>query len=103
AVTVDEARFLETLEGEDYREAVRDLLQLCRALDLRFEWGTRGTSIRLPNQDRTEPLSVGWLFPSTGGWMGLRDLNLGIDPGSAAQVPSLAEALAWYTEQVGAL
>jgi hypothetical protein len=94
--TTDEDRFLASVVDELYREALRELLEVCRGLSLRFEWGTMGTSIRLPTADRAEPLSIGWLFPSVAGWMGLRDLNLGYDPASATATPSVQPALEQY-------
>ena len=100
----DEARFVEAIEDEGYRAAVKELLEVCRGLGLRFEWGTRGTSIRLATSDRAEPISVGWLFPpGVSGWLGLRDLTLGFDTASGVQVPSALPALEQYVSQVGAL
>ncbi len=80
ASTVDEERFLAAIGDDRYRQALRELLEACRGLDLRFGWGTVGTSIRVPTRDRAESLTIGWLFPGGGrGWMGLSDLNLGFD------------------------
>jgi|SRR5581483_5454252 len=98
--TTDESRFLESVTDVKYRDALRELLEVCRGLGLRFEWGTKGTSIRLPTADRAEPLSIGWLFPSIAGWMGLRDLNLGYDPSSARNTPSALPALEAYVTTV---
>jgi hypothetical protein len=103
-VYIDEARFLEGIDDGRYRQVLRELLDVCRGLDLRFAWGTTGTSIRLPTADGPLPLTVGWLFPSGGrGWMGLSDLNLGFDTTSAAKSPRVDTALEAYLAQVAAV
>jgi hypothetical protein len=99
--SIDESRFLEGILDDTYREALRELLEACRGLGLRFEWGTVGTSIRLPTTDRSEPLTIAWLFPSGGsGWMGLSNLNFGYDPSSAEKTPSVRAALDVYVDAV---
>jgi hypothetical protein len=73
AGSMDESRFLDSILDEEYKNALQEILEACRGLGLRFEWGTVGTSIRVPTPDRAEPLTIGWLFPSGGlGWMGLQ-------------------------------
>jgi hypothetical protein len=100
----NEVRFLEGIEEDAYRDALRELLDGCRGLDLRFEWGSVGTSIRLPTPDRPEPLTIAWLFPPGAvGWMSLSDLNLGFDPSSAEKTPSVSDALDKYLEKVALL
>jgi hypothetical protein len=95
---------LEQIENGAYREALQELLEVCRGLGLRFSWGTAGTSIRVPISSRKNPLSVAWLFPpGVSGWMGLLDLTLGFDSNSAGETPSLASALEDYVEKVAAL
>ena len=97
----NEAQFLERIENDDYRDALQELLEVRRGLGLRIEWGAVGTSIRLPTPDRSEPLTIAWLFPpGVSGWQGLIDLNLGFDPWSAAQTPSVASALENYLKEV---
>jgi hypothetical protein len=67
-VTVNEVQFLEQIGDDAYREALREFLDFCHGLGLRFSWGTAGTSIRVPIPNRKNPLSVAWLFPP-GGWV----------------------------------
>ena len=100
AVNVSETVFLASLPNDQYRETMRDLMQLWRILGLRFDWGTTGTSLRLPIPERSEPLSVGWIFPGISSWYGLRDFNLGFDPSSASRFPNLSTTLEWYFQRV---
>lgn len=101
---ISEGQFLNGLTDDEYRDALREFFELCRGLGLRFEWGSAGTSIRLQTSDRTEPLTIAWLFPPKKlGWMGLRDLTLGFDPMSAERTPSARGALDRYSEAVGNL
>lgn len=46
--------------------ALHDLLDFCRELDLRFEWGAIGTSIRVKTPFKDEPISIAWVFPDGG-------------------------------------
>lgn len=102
-VALDEQRFLDEVDG-DYHDDLEQLFDTCRALDLRFEWGSKGTSIRLSTPDRAEPLSIAWVFPPGGvGWMGLTDLTLGYDFESAKATPSVASALESYVGKVGTI
>jgi hypothetical protein len=99
-----ESQFLDAVSDEVYRDALRELLEVCRGLDLRFGWGVHGTSIRLPAADRQEPLSIGWLFkPGVSSWGGLRDLNLGYDPGSIDKTPSVRAAVNAYVARAAEL
>jgi len=87
---IDEATFLESIDNDEYREAVREILEASRGLGYKPEWGSRGPSIRLRTQDRTEPVSAMWIYPpATVGWMDLRDSTLGFDP---SQCPENASA-----------
>jgi hypothetical protein len=100
----DEMRFLEQIDDDAYREALQEVLEVCRGLSLRFSWGTAGTSIRLLSTHQSRPLSIAWLFPpGVSGWMGLTDLTLGFDTGAVEQVPSIIPALEDYVERVAAL
>ncbi len=102
--TTNEAQFLEQIEDDAYRETLQELLEVCRGLGLRIGRGKRGLTIRLPTADRKEPLTIAWLFPpGISGWMGLLDLTLGFDSGSAAWTPSAAPALEDYLAKVVAL
>lgn len=96
----DEGRFLAQVESESYRKALQGVLDECRERGLVFHWGPAGTSIRLLTPDRDEPLSIAWLFPPDRGWYGLRGFNMGFDPQSAEQTPSLASALDDYVSSV---
>jgi len=97
----DEAAFLERVPDPAYRQALEELFDTCRGLGLRFEWGIQGTSIRIPVPDRPEPVSIAWVFPpSVSGWMGLKDLSLGYDIGSAKGAPSVQPSLDRYLVKV---
>lgn len=101
---MNEARFLEQVEDDDYRKALQELLEVCRGLGLRLAWGTAGTSIRLQVPGDQKLVSVAWLFPpGVSGWMGLRDLTLGFDRGQITSVPSVASALKEYAARVSEL
>lgn len=97
---VNEDSFLAAIDDAAYREALSDIFDSCRALGLTFEWGTKGSSIRLATPDRSEPVSVGWIFPAVPSWSGLTHLTLGYDSSSAKHTPSVIDALASYVEQV---
>ena len=102
-MALDEQRFLDQVDG-DYHDHLEQLFDTSRALDLRFEWGSKGTSIRLPTPDRAEPLSIAWVFPPGGvGWMGLTDLTLAYDFESAKSTPSVAMALESYVGKIGTI
>jgi hypothetical protein len=99
-----EEDFLGAVGDAAYRDALRQLFGVCRGLDLRFEWGSLGSSIRLPTADQVEPLTVAWVFPpGRSGWMGLTDLTLGVDTTSAARHPSAGPALERYRARAAAL
>jgi len=95
--TLDEGKLLDRVDDERYRESLQKLLELCRGLGLKIPWGSAGASIRISTPDSTEPLSIGWLFPpGVSGWMGLKDVTLGIDTVSAAKRPSAQRQLENY-------
>jgi hypothetical protein len=99
--TTDEARFLEQIEDDTYRQTIQELLEVCHGLGLRIGRGKRGLTIRLLASDRREPLTIAWLFPAgVSGWMGLIDLTLGFDSGAAAHTPSAALALDDYVKKI---
>ncbi|MBI1885960.1 MAG: hypothetical protein HYS09_06570 [Chloroflexi bacterium] len=101
---IDEGKFFEAVADEEYKSTLRELLETCRGLGLRFEWGSAGLSIRVPTPDRPEPLTVAWIFPpGRSGWMGLRDLNMGWERWSADQNPSVQRVLEEYLEPIRAL
>jgi len=95
-----ETSFMAALDDEAYRQALSDIFDSCRALGLTFAWGTKGASIRIATPDRSEPLSIGWIFPAGASWLGLTHLTLGYDSSSAKATPSVADALGTYLERV---
>jgi hypothetical protein len=98
---INEEQFFHSVDDEPYRSALHELFEVCRGLDLRFEWGSAGVSIRLPTADRPEPLTIAWVFPpGTAGWMDLTDLTLGFDPWSADRHPSTKSALQQYLASI---
>lgn len=104
APTTSENDFLASVIDDAYREALRHLLDFCRELELRFAWGTKGTSIRLLTPYKAEPVSIAWLFPSGGlGWMGLSDVTLGYDTSAISKVPELVKPTADYVEKVSTI
>jgi hypothetical protein len=101
AALTNEAAFLEQIGDEGYRELVEEFFDHCRFAGLRFEWGSLGVSLRAPSPFRREPLTVGWVFPpGRAGWMGLKDVTLGLDPGSAEQLKGAEATLEWYLRAV---
>ncbi len=102
-VTTSEARFLEQVKDDDYREALQELLKICHGLGLRLPWGTAGASIRLQIPDNRKLVSVAWLYPpGVPGWMGLLDLTLGYWEADAL-TPSAMSALKDYVARVAEL
>ena len=98
----NETRFLDSIEDSGYKSVLQNLLGEFQSLGLRFEWGSLGTSIRLPVSEAGELLSIAWLFPpGQTGWMGLTDLALGYDPVSARKVIGDHPALDRYITTVG--
>ena len=98
-----ETAFLGSLGDDEYRETCQGLFELCRGLGLRFEWGSKGTSIRIQVPQRAQPVSVAWVFPpGVGGWMGLTHLTFGFD-GALEADPKTLSALTSYAEQVATL
>jgi hypothetical protein len=95
-----EAGFLAALDDDAYRQALSDIFDSCRTLDLTLAWGTKGASIRIATPDRSEPLSIGWIFPAGASWSGLTHLTLGYDSSSARHTPSVTAALGTYLERV---
>ena len=97
----NEARFLEQIEDDAYRQTLKKLLEVCRGLGMRIPRYARGPSIRLRIPDRSERISVAWLFPpGVSGWMGLTDVTLGFNLGLTEEVPSAAAALESYAARI---
>ncbi|MGI8520178.1 MAG: hypothetical protein ACR2MC_06185 [Actinomycetota bacterium] len=98
---VDQETFLAGVADPVYREPLREFLEFCRGLGLRFEWGSAGTSIRIKTNDRAEPISIGWLFPTEGSyWQGLSGLTLGYDGNTvnSQRTPTALPTLQTYLE-----
>ncbi|MGV3733280.1 MAG: hypothetical protein ACO1N6_07770 [Microcella sp.] len=102
-ITTDEARFLASLDGDEYRDAFRDFLAACSALGLVLAWRSKGLSIRIPTPDRNEPLSIAWGLPEGAQWQGLRHLSVGVDRASLELTPSLTEPVERYLAAIEAV
>ena len=104
ASSMDESRLLEQVGDDRYRESFRHLFEFCRGLNLGTSWGSAGTSIRMNIPDSKAPLSIGWVFPpGTSGWMGLKDVTLGIELQSASRQASVGGCVDKYLESLGKL
>lgn len=102
--STNETMFLEQITEPAYREAVERLFDTCHGLDLRFEWGTRGPSIRLLTPHKREPISLVWAFPpGVSGWMGLKDITFGYDLHPASTAEGALAALAEYEVAISQL
>jgi hypothetical protein len=75
--------------------------EVCRGLDLRFEWGSKGTSIRLPTSDsRSQSRLPGSSLPEClVGWAWPTAHSLATGPRSPT--PSVLSALDWYVFALG--
>jgi len=62
-LSLNETAFLDEITDAAYREALERFFDTSHGLDLRFEWGAAGTSIRLPSPYKAEPISLVWLVP----------------------------------------
>ena len=102
AGTIDQKQFLESIEDENYREALRSILGTCSDAGLRLRWGSIGTSFRVPVPE-TE-ITIAWLYsPGSSGWMGLTDLTLAYDRNVLERVPNASEALSSHISGIGNL
>ena len=100
--SLNETAFLDQITDAAYREALERFFDTSHGLDLRFEWGSAGTSIRLLTPYKSEPISLAWMFPpGVSGWMGLRDVTLGYDIGQAQTAEGAQPALANYEQAIG--
>lgn len=100
---INEAQLLSDLEGDEYREAMREMFAAMRSLGVRTAWGSRGTSLRLDNPDRAEPISIGWLFPEGASWGGVKHFSLGYDTATAEATPSIKGPLTAYVDALRAI
>jgi len=96
----DESEFVAGIGGEEYRNAMRDLLSSCAALGLEVKWRSVGASIRFVTPDRKQPLSIGWLLPEGKQWQGARFVTFGVDPWSLSKTPSVAEPVRRFVQQL---
>ena len=95
--TTDEDQCLNQIENAEYRDVLSRLFELCKGLGLSVAWGSAGASIRIPTSDMAEPLSIGWVFPpGRSGWMGLKDVSLGVDSISLSKRPSAEKSIDAY-------
>lgn len=100
----DESAFLADLRDPAYGEAIRSIIARSEALGVEVKWGSKGASLRVSIPERSQPLSIGWLFPDDGnGWQGAKYVTLGVDPSSLAKTPSVESAVRDYTERVRAI
>ena len=88
---------------ESYRAVLDRFFEACKGLDLSFEWGSVGTSIRVITSTGV-PISVAWWFPpGEMGWMGMTDLTVGYDPISVGRFPELTSFMDEFIGKVKAL
>lgn len=100
AGNADPDAVLATVEDLAHREALEEVLEYCRGLQVSFDPGSVGFSMRIGVPDRREPVSFGWLFPQgASGWLGLSGLNLGCD-GNTVHKLSVAPQFDGYTERL---
>lgn len=96
----NEDALLTSITNEAYRQALTEFLEFCRGQRLKFEWGAKGTSIRLQTSDAPEPLTVAWLYPpGVTGWSGTADVTLGYSATSVAKAPSVLDALNEFVQR----
>jgi len=98
-----ETDFLAAIADASYREAMSELFATTTALGLQLVWYTKGASIRLKTPDRTEPISIGWLFLEGGQWSGAKHVTFGVDPGTLKNHPTVATAITAFCEKLKAV
>ena len=101
-LTIDRQQFLESFGKVEYRDAVRDFLEAAEGLDLRLVWGSQGMSIRISVPEKSDGLSIGWLFPpGSVGWIGTNDVSLGYDRETATKyTPSVLPMMETYSKSL---
>jgi hypothetical protein len=93
--------FYSRFEDPTLRARIESFLETCRGLRYRFEFGDLGVSIRIVVPDRKEPVTVAWVFPpGASGWMGLRNVSLGLHEQQLPGDSPSRSALESYVEQV---
>jgi len=98
-----EHSFLDRVADPVYRDALADLFATCNALQLQLHWGTKGVSVRTPVVERTEPVSIAWVFLDNDGWANARHVTLGIDLNTLALARSIDSAVRKYLDAVSSL
>lgn len=99
----NETELLSRLAPDSYREAVAEIFQACPSLGITFGWGSKGTSLRVATPDRTEPLSIGWVFAPGDQWSGATHVTLGVDENSLESTPSVQQSVHDYVRRVSAI
>lgn len=97
--TVDIETVLDSYDDAAHRVRLDTLVEYCRSLQLTFEPGSKGFSIRTNVPDRAEPVTVAWVFPPDAGYLGMRGLNLGYDTGIVRKL-SVAPRFEAYAERL---
>ncbi|MGI8949654.1 MAG: hypothetical protein ACR2FV_17095 [Ornithinimicrobium sp.] len=100
ASQANESDFLDRIESDVYRDAIKDIFATCRTLGLTLAWGAKGTSIRIETPDRSERLSIGWAFLEGDQWYGARHLTFGVDEASLQENPSVRPHVLAFVERV---
>jgi hypothetical protein len=102
--SLNETAFLDRITDVAYREALERFFDTSHGLDLRFEWGSAGASIRVTTPYKSEPISLAWVFPpGVSGWMGLRDVTLGYDVTQVEAAEGAQPVFAKYEQAIGQL
>lgn len=77
---INEDDFLSQITNETYRTMLKRLLDEAAGLGYGSQPGSTGLSLKLKVPGHASPVSVLWLFPpGRSGWLGLRDVSLGIE------------------------
>jgi hypothetical protein len=100
ASKANETDFLTAIPDPAYREAVSELFSTVSVLGLVLAWYSKGASIRLKSPDRTEPISIGWVFLEGGQWYTAKHVTFGVDPSTLKNHPTLAPAIMAFCESL---
>lgn len=98
-----QADFLAAIGDAKYRDAISELFSTVTALGFVLAWYTKGASIRLKTPDKTEPISVGWVFLEGGQWSSAKHVTLGVDPATLKNHPTVTPAISKYCNQLKAV
>ena len=76
-------QFLSEFDNDEVRDAARRLLYVANTPDASLSFGTRGVSIRAHCSLYSQPLTVAWIYPPSGGsWMKVKDFSFGAGNGT---------------------